>query len=109
MTGKQMRLVTAEQRRRAGRVRGGLAEGWSDSVCVCVLGGAEEGEGGCSYPGRPGHQQYAGGGWLVLLSWARRQLGPWVSPRIQSSPLCCPGEVRQIHVSSYTEIANDTG
>lgn len=45
-----------------------------------VVEGGEGGEGGCwgSYPGRLGEQQYAGGGWLVLLSWARRQLGPWV-------------------------------
>ncbi|KAK5932564.1 hypothetical protein CgunFtcFv8_004257 [Champsocephalus gunnari] len=80
MTGIQMRLVRA-------------------GVVVEVEMG-----GGGSYPGRLGEQQYAGGGWLVLLSWACRQLGPWV-PRFEFSPLCCPGEVRQIHVSSYTEIA----
>lgn len=42
------------------------------------------------------------------------QLGPppaWPPGALlfEFSPLCCPGEVRQIHVSSYTEIANDTG
>lgn len=85
MTGMQMRLV----RGKGGGGGGSIAKG-----------------GGCvgSYPGRLGEQQYAGGEWLVLLSWALCQLGPWV-PLFQFSLLYCPGQVRQIRVSSYTEIA----
>lgn len=58
----------------------GLVAGGGDGQRVVVMFG----EGGGL-----GEQQYAGGDWLVLLSWACRQLGPRV-PCFEFSPLCCP-------------------
>lgn len=81
------RWVLSQQNRGGGRgrVRGGLAE-----VSGCCGGVGVEGGGGVHIQGDWAISLYAGGGWLVLLSWARRQLGPWVSPPHWIQPFVLP-------------------